>query len=552
MTESGTELHTPPRNRVYGIVFASAIPLLLGSCGYFNSLYNAQHRFAEAQRQEALGDRAGAYVKYDEAIERAAVTLNRYPESRWADDALLLIGRAHFAKRADAQAAAALMRLQRETQDPKIRNEAMAYLGAARVRSGLPGPTDVLDTAVANVGENTELASFAHLWRARARFAAGDSADAWRDLDKIPRSPSGTGAEAAIERLRRSIFDRDSVRWMREMAPLAAGGIPIPFADSVRMLLDSSRTRWGASFVHAAMPETIGAELPEQQRLELRLVRARFLAAAGDTASAVASGLRVARASSLQVSSSARVLVAQWLLATDADPAQMPRIRSILVPAFSSGEAVALIRAIRTLDVLIDRADAEPLAMFVAGEYARDDLRAPALARTLFLRFENLPAPTSWDAKALLAALDLSTTDAMRSEVQTRLRKYPTDLYVEAMRGAVDADAFANAEMRIRQRAVPLRTEAIAIAAAGDVSVSRAVALRDSVRAVLQRDSVLLRCNTVIDSLAVKGVRRDSTHAACIRSDSTAMMLMLRMDTMLLKPKRLDTLDVIMRTARSR
>jgi hypothetical protein len=555
MIHMKTLLHSarPRASRVSALpALAACASLLLGGCGYFNSLYNAQHRFAEAQRQEAIGDRAGAYVKYDEAIARAAVSVTRYPNSRWADDALLLIGRAHFAKRADEQAAAALMRLQHETKDPKIRNEAMAYLGAARVRSSLPGPVDVLDSAVANAGDDRDLASFAHLWRARARFAAGDSAAGWRDLEMIPRAPSGTGAEAAIERLRRSVLDRDSARWMREMAPLANGGIPVPFADSVRNLLESSRTQWGASFVHAAMPATIGAELPEQQRLQLRLIRARFLAAAGDTTNAVDAGLDVARASSLDVSSAARVSVAQWLLATVADPAQMQRIRSILVPAFSSGEAVVLIRAIRTLDVLIDRAGAEPLALFVAAEYARDELRAPLLARTLFLRFENLPAATTWDAKALLAALDLSTTDALRSEVQTELQTYTEDLYVAATHGRVDPDAFTNAETQIRQRGRLLRTEAIAIAAAGDVSVSRAVALRDSVRAVLRRDSVQTRCNTFIDSLAIKGVRRDSTHAACLRSDSAAMMLMLRMDTMLLKPKPADTMMLFPPAARSR
>src|SRR5690606_2069703 len=85
----------PMRARALRQLALSAL-LLVGGCGYFNSLYNANRRFADAERAAQNGDRARANREYLEAIERAAVSYRRYPDGRWADDALLLIGRARF------------------------------------------------------------------------------------------------------------------------------------------------------------------------------------------------------------------------------------------------------------------------------------------------------------------------------------------------------------------------------------------------------------------------------------------------------------------------
>ncbi len=529
--------------RTRGVVLLCAALLTVGAaagCGYYNSLYNAQNRFANAEREAALGNMATAFNEYDEAIARAAVSVRRYPDSRWADDALLLIGRAHFGKRSDREAGAAMERLLRESTDPVLRGQAFAYLGAVRVRSGAGDAVTPLDSALAIGGAQARLAPFMHLWRARARFASADTAGAWQDLDAIAQGTTGIQADAGIERLRRAVESRDSSRWIREMGALTSGRIPTAIADSIRSLLQESRTHWGAAFVNAAMPATIGQELPELQRLQLRLSRAEFMAAAGDTALAITAGTDVARASDLDVSSTARVRVARWLLATVDSIAGLSRVRSLLLPAFGNPEALSMIRGIRAIEVLADRSEEEPVAMFVAAEFARDDLFAPLLARVLFLRFAALPGAATWRSKALIAALDLSTTPSLRSDPERRLASVDRDLYVDAVRGApdADADAYAQAEAALRMSANPLRREAIAIAAAGDVSVSRAVALRDSIRTILMRDSLQLRCTVVVDSLVVKGVRRDSTHSACMRSDSARVNAVLRMDTTLLKPKR--------------
>lgn len=68
---------------------------LLASCAYLNTLYNAERAYEEGVRIRAGADSlpAPAREQFDKAIEKSAVVLSRHPDSRYADDALLLLAR---------------------------------------------------------------------------------------------------------------------------------------------------------------------------------------------------------------------------------------------------------------------------------------------------------------------------------------------------------------------------------------------------------------------------------------------------------------------------
>jgi outer membrane protein assembly factor BamD (BamD/ComL family) len=69
------------------------------SCAYFNSLYNARKKFREAEkenRQAIEENNRPQTQKYNSAIESAARLLQNYPDSKWADDALLLMGKSYY------------------------------------------------------------------------------------------------------------------------------------------------------------------------------------------------------------------------------------------------------------------------------------------------------------------------------------------------------------------------------------------------------------------------------------------------------------------------
>ena len=86
----------------------SCCALLLGSgCAYFNVLYNARAKFDEAETQRLQAEildpdrlKIGPQEErlYQEAFEKAAKVVKFYPQSKWVDDALLLMGKVSLEK----------------------------------------------------------------------------------------------------------------------------------------------------------------------------------------------------------------------------------------------------------------------------------------------------------------------------------------------------------------------------------------------------------------------------------------------------------------------
>lgn len=75
-------------------VTAAAVPL--GSCVYFNTLYNARKTFGEAEKLRE--DRDGEVdrnlkEKYNEVITKCSNIVSNYPDSKWVDDAIFLMGK---------------------------------------------------------------------------------------------------------------------------------------------------------------------------------------------------------------------------------------------------------------------------------------------------------------------------------------------------------------------------------------------------------------------------------------------------------------------------
>ena len=72
--------------------------VLLGSgCAYFNTYYNAHRYYEEGIRNIARGQGGRAQTaKLNESLKVASRVLEFYPDSRWVDDALLLMGKSYF------------------------------------------------------------------------------------------------------------------------------------------------------------------------------------------------------------------------------------------------------------------------------------------------------------------------------------------------------------------------------------------------------------------------------------------------------------------------
>ena len=76
------------------------VSLLLLSCAYFNTFYNAEKYFQEADRIRL--EKAGKSIplraidNYGKTIQKCMVVLTDYPESKLVNDAILLMAKAQY------------------------------------------------------------------------------------------------------------------------------------------------------------------------------------------------------------------------------------------------------------------------------------------------------------------------------------------------------------------------------------------------------------------------------------------------------------------------
>src|SRR5688572_13111714 len=267
--------------------------LTITSCGYFNALYNAQRRFDAAERFASRGDAAAARRAYGESIEKAASSYRKYPNGRWADDALLLITRARFALQQDRETAAAAARVLALTDNEDVRTVAHAHRGAALFRLGAIDSAQVhLDSAVVNADGETE--AFARLWRARVAFRQGRTDDGWADLARAGTSDDIV-FDASMDAATHAAEARDSARLTEAMERIASARFGGESAEPIIALLDRTATLWSPAATLQASRSFDDASWREDIVDNVALARARIAVAAGDSVAAVDLAMRVAQ-----------------------------------------------------------------------------------------------------------------------------------------------------------------------------------------------------------------------------------------------------------------
>src|SRR5690606_6446589 len=315
-------------------------------------------------------------------------------------------------------------RLVRETDDADILTGAYAYLGAAAVRLGEPAAALArLDSAVARAGNSGDVAAFARLWRARARFAVADEAAAWADVEAAAAIGGAMGREARLEWAARAVQLDQPDRAAAAFAALFRDKDAHVAADSVEALAVRAGPRWGGARTGAALDAVTGSAWPPAARDALRLRRAELLAAAGDSAEALREARTLADRAAGATADRARVVLARWALAAAEDMEDLDDIRNLLLPAIANAEAQRLLQALKALAVLVEFPTEmrQPLALFAAGELARDELGAPRVARSLFVAFADIAPTTVWAPKALLAAIAIDPESEEAHSLRRRL-----------------------------------------------------------------------------------------------------------------------------------
>jgi hypothetical protein len=390
------------RRSVLRRLWLGGMAMGVSGCVYYNGIYNAKESARRADARLRRGAESEAATLFQTSAAKAETVLVRHPASSWRTRALYLAGRGAALGGQCETAVPRLtdfLALPGSTADDLAR--ARVALASCELRlAKIPSARARLDSLLGV--QDPEIAGQVRLWAARAALAAGDRdavggylGDAddgtlpWELLLASLSAREYVRVESLlVQRAARADYREDVTRAMREL--WTAG-----YWDAVESVVrgyDAARirdaTRAGLHFTAGDLNLRAGRDSLARQHL----FAARTLAGRDTViereASARLAYMNLARVGSLRE-------VDTIMARQDSATQRTPYARRV-------SEHLLLIRLLAQQD--------EPTgaATFLAAEVARDSLRAPELARSLFLRVAreipgNPLAPQAWYAASLLS-----------------------------------------------------------------------------------------------------------------------------------------------------
>lgn len=408
----------------------------IAACAYHNVLYNADYLFSEGEAARRAGQDSLATTRYLDVVRKTGEALRDRPGSEWADEALLLHGRARLRLGELREARAALEDAAQSS--PAVAVRARVYLAAIHAELGNSSAAlSVVNRSLAG-SLSEESRSEAHLLRGRLLLERGLFDLASWDLDRAAEVGFGVRVEARLEHLRWAVAHEEEARSRAAFIRLLKDPRAGVRSDTIVGLADAAAKVWDEAKVASMLEEVGSSPWDRLARSRVALTRARLLDRAGDTTAAraqvadVASGLGGAAAD-------ARRLLARWQLERARDLDTVYGVRSLLLPAAANERVAAEIEWIEEMESLTGMGYAQPLGFFAAAEVARDRLGARYVARGLFLAYAAAAPEDPWAPKALLAALEISPDEGDRAWLRGRLEADPESPYVLAASGGSSA-----------------------------------------------------------------------------------------------------------------
>jgi predicted negative regulator of RcsB-dependent stress response len=432
------------------------VVLSLGGCAYYNSIYNAERVFAEAETFRRAGDDSLAARGYRDVIRKAAEGYRHNPEGAWADQALLLLGRARLRLGELRAARAALEAAEEHADEDETRAAILVYLADARLQGGdREGALELVNEALRTLDGGAALAE-GHLIRARILLSEGEVDAGWWDLDRAAAVSGELRVEAGLDRFRWAIVHHDTTRATEAVRRLASYREAEPRTDSLIALASVATERWSPQRVAGMLAAVDTARWGRIARGRVGLARAALYDQAGDTARAREVVAAVARGIG-EGAADARLRLARRRLEDMRDLANLRAVSAILLPAREDPEVAAMLEALDELDRYIGLGQDDPLGWFAAAEVANDRLGAPTIARGLYLAYADASHDDPWSPKALLAAVEVSSSEGDRAWLRGRLEAYPRSPYVLAARGEA-APGFETLEEELALRLAGLKS----------------------------------------------------------------------------------------------
>ncbi len=402
--------------------------LLASGCVYYNGIYNAKEaaRSADALlRREAEMD---ANAKFQQSAAHAESVLVRHPTSPWRPRALYLAGRgAAYSGQCERAIPHLTEFLALPASAADDRNRARVALASCEFRTTkFVSARARLDSLVDL--PNRETARQARLWAARTALATGDrdAVGAYLgDMDatalqwELINSSLGAGEHARAESLltvqaARGDYREDATRVLREL--WTAGRVTEVEAIVARYDVSRARDEHRAALHYGVGELNVRAGRDSVARRHLLL----------------------ATSSAGRDSITAREAKARLTLLALTEVRTMRAVDSVFARLDSAARRTIYARRVQEQALLVQllerRTDLTGASLYLAGEVARDSLRAPRLAETLFLRVARDVVTSPFVPHAYYAAALLQPDSA--AEWHARLtRDFPQSSVTAYLRG---------------------------------------------------------------------------------------------------------------------
>ncbi len=204
--------------------------LALCGCVYFNTFYNAEKYYDEGEKlaaraPENAGLPASARTAFERSVEKSSQVLTSHPNSKYADDALLLLGKAHFWLGNYAESAAALRGLLESHPQSGLRREAAVWLVRAGAQSGDAATAERISGELLAQGDLSSSDRVAlQLERAHLALEAGEPAAAVGIYEELERTDSERARREGVPLLRAEahLAQGDTAAALGDLGPLVA------------------------------------------------------------------------------------------------------------------------------------------------------------------------------------------------------------------------------------------------------------------------------------------------------------------------------------------
>jgi tetratricopeptide (TPR) repeat protein len=390
-------------------------------------MYNANRYAKQAERSERQGRPGEAGDRWRLAAVHAESVTARHPHSRWADDALLVRGRALVYLQSWNSAVVVLEDAVRRAPPGEQRLDAQLNLGRANLAiHRYPEALSALDSAARSGVASRR--SEALLYRGRTWMAMGRPDGALADFR------ASETIDARYERVASSLVLGDTLG----AAVFANSLVAQPFDEGRWLRLLDGMGQAGMTGDAAEVVDQLVARRDVSPGAQARLLLADGdrRAMAGDVAVGASRYREAARAA--PDSGEARIAavrLARMDLRAAVDSADVAQARQFLEQAATIGgapgqEAADAVRLMRRSDWLAAATVAPDAFWFLRAELLRDSLGAGALAAASFAEMGERFPDSPWTPKGLLAAIVMGhpASDSLRAVLGARYGQSPYTL----------------------------------------------------------------------------------------------------------------------------